>query len=162
MRNRWLAGHGLAAVAVVALAACGSSASGTPASKPASTPSSAPASSPANGNILTEVKTTGSTEGTFLTNAKGFTLYTFSPDTSTASACNGQCAKSWPPAAGPGAAASGVTLPGKFGTITRKDGTKQLTYNGHPLYTFATDTQPGVVLGIGLKAAGGVWNLAKP
>ena len=75
---------------------------------------------------------------TVLTNAKGFTLYSFAPDTSTTSKCNGTCAQSWPPVK-PGTA-SGVK--GAFGTIKRSDGSAQLTFHGHPLYTFVGDTVP--------------------
>jgi predicted lipoprotein with Yx(FWY)xxD motif len=93
---------------------------------------------------------------TVLTNAKGFTLYSFAPDTSTKSACNGACASAWPPVPGPETAGAGVT--GKLGTITRTDGSMQTTYNGHPLYTFTGDTAPGQASGNGLNAFGGLWH----
>ena len=92
---------------------------------------------------------------TVLTNAKGFTLYSFAPDTPTRSNCNGTCAQNWPPVTGP-ATASGVT--GTFGTIKRSDGSAQATFDGHPLYTFAGDTAPGQAKGNGLNAAGGLWH----
>jgi predicted lipoprotein with Yx(FWY)xxD motif len=92
---------------------------------------------------------------TVLTNAKGFTVYWFAPDTHTMSHCNGACAQSWPPVKGP-ANASGVQ--GKFGTIKRADGSVQATYNGHPLYTFVGDTAPGQAKGNGLNAFGGLWH----
>jgi predicted lipoprotein with Yx(FWY)xxD motif len=91
-----------------------------------------------------------------LTNAKGFTLYWFVPDTSTKSNCNGSCATIWPPVKGPAAAGSGVT--GKFTTITRSDGSMQAVYNGHPLYTYTGDTGPGQNHGNGINASGGVWH----
>jgi predicted lipoprotein with Yx(FWY)xxD motif len=90
-----------------------------------------------------------------LTSAKGFTLYSFAPDTPTKSNCNGTCAQNWPPVKGP-ANASGVT--GTFGTIKRSDGSVQATFDGHPLYTFVGDTAPGQAKGNGLNAAGGLWN----
>ena len=86
---------------------------------------------------------------------KGFTLYSFAPDTPTKSNCNGTCAQNWPPVKGP-ATASGVT--GTFGTIKRSDGSVQATFDGHPLYTFAGDTAPGQAKGNGLNAAGGLWH----
>jgi predicted lipoprotein with Yx(FWY)xxD motif len=92
---------------------------------------------------------------TVLTSAKGFTLYSFAPDTPTRSNCNGTCAQNWPPVKGP-ATASGVT--GTFGTIKRSDGSAQATFDGHPLYTFAGDTAPGQAKGNGLNAAGGLWH----
>ena len=51
---------------------------------------------------------------------------------------------------------SGVT--GKLGTITRSDGSTQATYNGHPLYTFVSDTAPGQAKGNGINESGGVWH----
>jgi len=91
-----------------------------------------------------------------LTNSKGLTLYSFGPDTSTTSNCNGQCATYWPPVIGPVTAGPGVT--GTLGTITRADGTVQATYDGHPLYTYVADTAPGQDKGNGLNLSGGVWH----
>ncbi len=91
-----------------------------------------------------------------LTNAKGFTLYSFVPDTSTKSNCNGSCATYWPPVKGPATAGTGVT--GKLATITRSDGSVQATYNGHPLYTYVGDKAPGQAKGNGLNLSGGVWH----
>lgn len=93
---------------------------------------------------------------TVLTNAKGFTVYSFAPDSSTHSACNGTCAQIWPPVKGPATAGPGVT--GKLATITRSDGTSQATYNGHPLYTYTGDVSPGTANGNGLNLNGGVWH----
>ena len=93
---------------------------------------------------------------TVLTNAKGFTLYWFAPDTPTRSNCTGTCAAYWPPATGTPVAGPGVT--GKLGTINRADGTIQATYNGHPLYTYIGDTAPGQAHGNGLNLNGGLWH----
>jgi len=93
---------------------------------------------------------------TVLTNAKGFTLYWFVPDTATKSNCNGSCASFWPPVKGPATAGTGVT--GKLSTITRADGSTQATYNGHPLYTYVGDTAPGQNKGNGLNISGGLWH----
>ena len=93
---------------------------------------------------------------TVLTNAKGFTLYSFAPDTPTASKCYGSCAAYWPPVTGTTAAGQG--LPGKVGTIKRTDGTEQLTYNGHPLYTYIGDSAPGQAKGNNPNLNGGLWN----
>ena len=147
MGKRWLAPVGLAAAALM-IAACGSSSS-TGAAAPAATTSNAPAAS---GSVL---KTTTIGGVTALTNAKGFTLYWFAPDTSTTSKCNGQCATFWPPVKGPATAGSGVT--GKLATITRADGTVQATYDGHPLYTYSADSAPGQAKGNWLNASGGLW-----
>jgi len=148
MRKIWSAA-GLAA-AVLAIAACGSSASSS------STPPAAGASSPAAGSSATTLKSTTMNGTAVLTNAAGFTLYWFVPDTSTASKCTGSCATYWPPVKGPATAGSGVT--GTLATITRPDGSTQATYNGHPLYTYAGDTAPGQANGNGKNLSGGVWH----
>ena len=104
----------------------------------------------------TVLKTATISGTTVLTNAKGFTLYSFAPDTPTASKCYGSCAAYWPPVTGTTAAGQG--LPGKVGTIKRTDGTEQLTYNGHPLYTYIGDSAPGQAKGNNLNLNGGLWN----
>ena len=86
---------------------------------------------------------------TVLTNANGLTLYSFAPDTPATSKCSGSCAAYWPPVTGTTAAAPG--LPGKVTTITRTDGSHQLTYNGHPLYTYIGDSAPGQARGNNLN-----------
>jgi predicted lipoprotein with Yx(FWY)xxD motif len=93
---------------------------------------------------------------TLLTNAKGFTLYSFAPDTAGTSKCSGSCAVYWPPVTAPATAGPGVT--GKLGTITRSDGSTQATYNGHPLYTYVGDGAPGQAHGNNLNLNGGLWH----
>ncbi len=95
---------------------------------------------------------------TVLTDAQGFTVYWFAPDTTTASRCTGDCARKWPPVLGPVTAAPGV--PGTLGTITRPDGTLQATWDGHPLYTASLDTAPGQARGNDLDVSGGIWHEA--
>ena len=118
------------------------------------TAASAPAASTA-AAAGTTLKTTVIGGTTVLTNAKGFTLYSFAPDTPTASKCYGSCAAYWPPVTGTAAAGSG--LPGKTATIKRTDGTLQLTYNGHPLYTYIGDSAPGQANGNDINLNGGLW-----
>jgi predicted lipoprotein with Yx(FWY)xxD motif len=137
-----------AAAAVAALAACSSA--GASSSSSSGSSSSSPAAVAAG-----TVKTATIAGVTVLTNSQGFTLYSFAPDTSTASKCNGTCAQNWPPVTGP-VTAAGVS--GTFGTITRSDGSVQAIFDGHPLYTFAGDTAPGQAKGNGLNAAGGLWH----
>jgi predicted lipoprotein with Yx(FWY)xxD motif len=136
------------AAATAVLAACSSSATSSAGS--GGTGSGSPAA--ATGGSL-KTATVGGV--TVLTNASGFTLYSFAPDTAAKSNCNGTCAVNWPPVKGP-ATAAGVT--GTFGTITRSDGSVQATFDGHPLYAFAGDTAPGQNKGNGLNAAGGLWH----
>jgi predicted lipoprotein with Yx(FWY)xxD motif len=93
---------------------------------------------------------------TALTSAKGFTLYSFAPDTPSRSNCNGTCAGYWPPVTGTPAAGPGVT--GTLSTIKRSDGTTQAVYNGHPLYTYVGDTAPGQAHGNNLNLNGGLWH----
>jgi predicted lipoprotein with Yx(FWY)xxD motif len=92
---------------------------------------------------------------TVLTNAKGLTVYTFAADSPGKSNCNGSCAAYWPPVTGSPSAAPGI--PGTFATITRADGTKQVTWNGHPLYTYVGDRGPGQASGNNLNLNGGLW-----
>ena len=108
---------------------------------------------PATAGALKTVKISGVT---VLTDAKGFTLYWFVPDTATRSNCIGTCAAYWPPVKGPATAGSDIT--GKLGTIKRSDGTIQATYNGHPLYTYVGDGAPGRASGNGLNLNGGIWH----
>ena len=93
---------------------------------------------------------------TVLTTAGGLTVYWFAPDTPTASACYGSCAAYWPPVTGRATARPG--LPGPVGTITRTGGARQLTYDGHPLYTYIGDTAPGQARGNNLNLNGGLWH----
>ncbi len=99
--------------------------------------------------------------GTVLVASDGHTLYRLTTDTPTTSSCSGSCAQLWPPLTVPAGttpkAASGLT--GTLGTITRSDGTVQVTYQGHPLYTYAADTTAADVLGQGV---GGVWFVVSP
>ena len=109
------------------------------------------------------VKVANTGLGKVLVDSRGRTLYLFTKDSTTKSACSGMCATFWPPlqtggkpAADPGASAS------LLGTIKRSDGTSQVTYHGHPLYRFAKDTKPGDVNGEGVTAFGGSWFAVSP
>ena len=147
---------GLAA-AVLAVAACGSSTSSSGSAPTTSAPAAGSSSSSASG---TTVKTTTINGTTVLTNGAGFTLYTFAIDTANKSNCTGSCSTYWPPVKGPATAGSGVT--GTLSTITRSDGTTQVTYDGHPLYTYVGDTAPGQNKGNGQNLSGGLWYEATP
>ena len=90
-----------------------------------------------------------------LTNARGYTLYLFVPDPLDKSTCYGTCAVYWPPVTGTPIAGTGVT--GKLGTIRRSGGGNQVTYDGHPLYTYVGDSKPGQANGNNINLNGGLW-----
>jgi len=92
---------------------------------------------------------------TVLANADGLTLYWFAPDTPATSKCTGSCTAYWPPVTGSPKAGPGIT--GKLGTIKRPGGGLQVTYNGHPLYTYIGDDGPGQARGNNLNLNGGLW-----
>ena len=100
--------------------------------------------------------------GKILDDSQGRTLYVFQGDSGTKSNCSGACATNWPPltsakpTVGKGASASMI------GTTKRSDGKTQVTYNGHPLYTFAGDSSPGDTSGQGVSAFGGLWYALSP
>jgi predicted lipoprotein with Yx(FWY)xxD motif len=97
--------------------------------------------------------------GKILVNGKGVSLYLFEKDKKGKSACSGACAKAWPPLLTKGAPkASGGAVASKLGTTKRSDGTRQVTYNGHPLYTFIKDkNKAGSTAGEGVDAFGAEW-----
>jgi predicted lipoprotein with Yx(FWY)xxD motif len=146
MRNRWWAGPSIAA-AVVVLAACGSST----ASNGGGTSGGGSAASSSSGG------TTATSQSKVVTDAAGFTVYWFAIDTPKKSNCNGTCASFWPPLPASAKLTNMSSLPGTIGKITRADGSKQLTYMGHPLYTFKGDTAPGQDKGNGQNLSGGLW-----
>jgi predicted lipoprotein with Yx(FWY)xxD motif len=90
-----------------------------------------------------------------LTNSSGYTLYWFAPDSPSRSTCYGTCAVYWPPVIGSPVAGSGVT--GKLGAIMRTGGATQVTYDGHPLYTYVGDSAPGQATGNDINLNGGYW-----
>ena len=127
---------------------------------PAATAASMPVAS---GSAAATVNLGGNSQySSFLVDGKGMSLYLFTKDTagSGASTCYGSCATAWPPllTTGKPVAGSGVDM-SKFGTITRTDGTTQVTYNGWPLYYFDKDHQAGDTTGEGV---GSVWYLISP
>ena len=147
------------------IAACGSSSSssqtsaagyGAPASTSSSTTSSTSASGPSIGAARGGA-------GTHLTGASGRALYLWVADSGGKSSCSGACAKVWPPllASGTPAAGSGVNA-ADLGTIIRSDGTKQVTYKGHPLYYYVADKGAGTTNGQGSNSFGAKWWLVAP
>ena len=101
--------------------------------------------------------------GSVVVNSAGHTLYLFGKDMNGRSACDGQCAAYWPPLLSHG---KPVVLPGLkaalVGTTTRADGSRQVTYAGHPLYLYVQDTKPGQTTGEGLQDFGAAWDALTP
>ena len=90
--------------------------------------------------------------GKVLAGPTGMTLYELSSDTSTASACNGSCASNWPPLTGAMPMLGTGLNASDFATLTRADGTKQITFYGHPLYYFSGDQAAGDTKGQGIAS----------
>jgi predicted lipoprotein with Yx(FWY)xxD motif len=96
--------------------------------------------------------------GLVLVDSKGFVLYDFHKDKGTTSACYGECAQVWPPLLSKGAPQPSNGASGsKLGTTERKDGTTQVTYAGHPLYTYVADKKPGEANGNDFSSFGAEW-----
>jgi predicted lipoprotein with Yx(FWY)xxD motif len=165
----------LAATAVASalvLAACGGSSSSNSATSSSSGASSTPsygAATPSNSNTsnrsgaASTVSSKTSSLGTFLVDANGRTLYVWDADHGSKSTCSGACAQAWPPLTTTiTPKASGAVKASLLGTTKRTDGTREVTYASHPLYTFAGDTQPGQTTGQGSNGFGAPWWVVTP
>ena len=169
---------------VLLLAACGgggaassSSSASTPskASSPSSSSSakssSSSASSSTTASSAAAAKHKGETIavtknpklGKILADEDGKTVYLFEKDKNGKSACSGACTQVWPPVTTKGKpqAGKGVSA-AKLGTITRSNGATQVTYSGHPLYYYASDSKPGDTKGQDVKAFGAGWYVVSP
>jgi predicted lipoprotein with Yx(FWY)xxD motif len=94
---------------------------------------------------------------------KQMTVYMFERDKGARSACSGACTQVWPPVTTSSDAKSGGSaMSADLGTIGRSDGTKQVTYKGHPLYFFARDGDKGDAYGQGIKGFGASWYVLAP
>ncbi|HEU0250605.1 MAG TPA: hypothetical protein VFR48_07770 [Solirubrobacteraceae bacterium] len=167
----------LGATAVVA-AGCGSSKSSSATSAasayPSETTSSAAASTPAatttaastpasGGGTVVAVKHASKLGTILAAGSKKLTVYMFEGDKGAASSCSGACASVWPPVTtNGGPSVSGAASSADLGTITRSDGTTQVTYKGHPLYFFARDKDSGDAYGQGVHGFGADWYVLKP
>jgi predicted lipoprotein with Yx(FWY)xxD motif len=149
----FLAGGAVLLLTALAVAGCGGSGKASAPSIPPTTAS----------GVAATVSVENAGLGNILVSSQGRTLYMFSRDSGTMSACSGACAVNWPPlrasgkpTVGNGAKASIVS------TTARSDGKPQVTYNGHPLYLFKGDNKPGDTNGEGLTAFGGSWFALSP
>jgi predicted lipoprotein with Yx(FWY)xxD motif len=101
--------------------------------------------------------------GTILVDGQGRTLYLFEKDKGSASSCTGACASIWPPLTSAGKAVAGGGLSAaKLGETKRSDGKTEITYAGHPLYTYAGDAKSGDTRGQGLDQFGAEWYVLTP
>ncbi len=147
----------LAVIGAVVIAGCGGGSSSSSSSEPSTTESESASATTGNeaGAPSSEAESGGSGEatiasaevggvGTVLVDSEGMTVYLFTPDKGTESTCYGGCEAAWPPvvAEGKPTAGEGATS-SALGTTKRKDGTMQVTYEGHPVYTFSGDSSPG-------------------
>lgn len=151
-------GLSLAAMATLA-AACSSSSTKSPSAADSTTASAAPSSSGSGPALV--LTTAKGPAGIWMTDSAGRTLYLYTKDKGTTPNCYDACAKEWPPLT----TTEQVTVTGQYtvpkdvGTTTRTDGTKQVTYGGHPLYYYKGDTAPHQIKGQGV---GGTWFLIGP
>jgi len=137
--------HLMIALAVALTAALAASATGHAAGTPAA------------------LKTRHGKIGTFLVDGHGRTLYLFQKDKTTRSTCSGACATDWPPLLTSGKAkASGSVRKALLGTTKRSDGSTQVTYKGHPLYTYSGDQKAGDTNGQAVSAYGARWYAVLP
>ncbi len=147
----------ISAVALLGLACSSNSTISNTPVNPSATPLSAATSIPTTssstaGSLTVNVKDSG-TMGKIITDSAGRTLYRTDRDTAPGtSVCTGSCAQFWPPfTLAQGDPKGSTDLVGKLDTFNRQDPVgRQVTYNGSPLYYFATDTQPGDTKGDGV------------
>ncbi len=153
-RRSWaLAVAGVAAVAL-AVAGCGGSYGGQQTASYGAPSPTAPTES----SGAASVGLASSKLGKILVDAQGRTLYLWEADTGTASTCSGACASAWPPLTTEGQPVAGAGVSAaELGTTKRQDGTTEVTYNGHPLYTFSGDSVPGQTAGQGSDGFGAEW-----
>lgn len=151
-RNRRPAAWAGAATAVaLMLAGCSGVTAGSTAS-PVTTP-----------QATVTIQTHRGAPGTYLVDGSGLSLYMWEADASGITTCYGACAVDWPPLTVTGSAVAGPGVQANLiGSTTRKDGTKQVTYNGWPLYYFIRDTAPGDLAGQGDPGFGAVWWVLSP
>ena len=148
---------GVAAVAL--LAGCGGGDSSPSYGGSGSTSST----SASNGGAATVAVADNPQLGEILVDGEGRTLYLFEKDKSNESYCNGKCATVWPPYTTKGGPkASQGAEAAKLGTLKRDDGSTQVTYNGAPLYLYASDTQAGEANGNELDQFGAEWYALHP
>jgi len=158
--------HILAGVLAAAALAGGGAAYGNALAGPATGYGAPPSSPPVatSAPAALQIGSAALAPGTALVDGSGRALYLFEADTGTTSTCTGPCAQVWPPllTSGPAPVTTGAAQASLVGTSPRADGTRQVTYDGHPLYYFAGDKAPGDVTGQGIHNFGGGWYVVAP
>lgn len=139
--RRWSPALAVAA-AGLALAACGGAAT----------------AASVTGAATKDVKTRSTSLGTILVNSKSMSLYALSVEKKNHFICTGTCTKTWHPLRSKHKSPTGTV--GSLSFLKRPDGTKQVAYKGHPMYTFAGDSKPGDTKGQGFKDVG-TWHVLK-
>ena len=160
-RRNILLGSALAVpLTALAIAVGGGGGGGNDAVK-ASPPAASKPETKAGGGAVVAVRQTGL--GKILVDSQGRTLYLFEKDKGTKSTCSGGCVSLWPPlrTSGKPKAGSGA-MASMLGTTSRSDGKPEVTYNRHPLYTYAGDQKPGDTTGEGLNQFGAKWYALSP
>lgn len=159
-RTPWRAGA-IAGAAVAALVVAGCSSTSSSGSGSGGSSAAAGGSSSGASGGMTTITTASASGATFLIDGSGRALYLWTQDKNGKSACSGACASQWPPLTGT-VTSSGSVKASDLGTITRSDGTKQVTYDGHPLYYYVGDSGAGNANGQGSTQFGGHWWLVSP
>jgi predicted lipoprotein with Yx(FWY)xxD motif len=162
MKRRYILG-GIAAAAVLVGGGVGLDAAGAYGGGQSGSPYGT-SSSAAPGMTTPSLGSAALAPGTALVDGAGPTLYLFEADSPTSSACTGSCAQVWPPLLthGGAPAVSGPAQSALLGAVQRADGTQQVTYNGHPLYFYVGDRNPGDAHGQGLDQFGAGWYVVTP
>lgn len=172
MRRTYFAVGALALLALLVIAGCGGGGSSSsestaaesapPKSEPTYSSKPEPAAEATAKVAVVKVMNTPDL-GKVIVDSKGMTLYDFHKDKGTTSACYGECAVAWPPLLTSGEPkATGGAEQSLLGTTKRKDGTVQVTYDGHPVYGFVEDNKPGETNGNDFNGFGAAWYALLP
>jgi len=146
------------------MSACGDDGSSNATATTATT-ATQKSSSPATGSTRRgkAIKVMNSRYGRMLFDGRGRAIYLFTRERGSKSRCYGGCAAAWPPVYTNGRPrARGAVDSDLLGTTTRRGGRRQVTYNGHPLYYYVTDTRPGQITCQDITEFGGTWLVVDP
>ena len=132
----------LVALAALVIAGCGGGSSSTSGKESGGSENASATTGGGGGGTISATEIEGL--GSVLVDSEGMTVYEFTTDEGTTSNCYGECESYWPPVVAKGKPTAGEgAMSSALGTTKRKDGTMQVTYEGHPVYTFSGDSSPG-------------------